>query len=146
MLATATVDTPVLASFLTTLETTSSSASLSSPSPIDGLIAAGPLHAGEVYITIGSLSGTSPGSWASLTTLVPINYDSYTQMCIEQTAPLVNPIGVTDANGTASFRFFLPPSTPPSIVGSTIHHAALLVDLATFEVTTTNAVATDIVP
>lgn len=129
-----------------TLSASTSSASLAAPAPVELALRAGPLRASQVYIAVGSVTGTAPGSWASPTTLVPINYDSYTQMCIEQTAPLVDPIGVTDADGRASFRFFLPPSTPPSIVGSTVHHAALLVDLATFEVTTTNAVATHILP
>jgi hypothetical protein len=145
-LVVATVNTPARASFFETLRADTPEVSLSSPGPVHLTVAAGPLRPSHAFIMLGSLSGTGPGTWLDSTTLLPLNADAYTQLTVGLMAPLDPGVGITDGQGVATSRFYLPPSTPASLVGSTVHHAALVVDLTTFELTTTNAVATDILP
>ncbi|MEZ5980242.1 MAG: YCF48-related protein [Planctomycetota bacterium] len=89
-------------------------------------------RANEVFVVLGTLSGTSPGLFDPLTGLtVPIVYDAYTSLILfSGGAGLVSPnIGLIDDDGTASSEFRLPAGTSPSFVGKTLHHAYLTVDL-----------------
>ena len=55
---------------------------------------------------------------------------------------LLGSIGSVDAFGTAGAQVSLPAGSPPSWVGTTLHHAAVLFDPATFQATSvTNPVA-----
>ena len=82
-------------------------------------------HAGEVYVVVGSASGTDPGFPVSSSVLLPLNYDGYTQFTVQQanTGPLVNTHRVLDAHGKASAAIVLPAGTDAGLAGTTLHHA-----------------------
>lgn len=84
---------------------------------------AGAAHAGELYIMVGSLSGTAPGTpLGSL--VVPINVDTYTNLLLTTgVVPLAPKFGVLDGSGQATATLTLPPGIANAFVGQTAHHA-----------------------
>ena len=114
------------------------------------LLRAGPNHGGELFLLLGSLSGTTPGTpIPSSNELLPLNYDAYTQLLLATgggglVAPLV---GALDPFGRADSSFTLPAGAPPEIVGLTAHHAYVAVSLAPLGVKhVSNAVPVVFVP
>ena len=100
--------------------------SMSSGGTIEFDLVAGSPQAGNPYILLGSLSGTSPGvtigSWN-----VPLNNDGYMRHLFRAPATPyhVGTLGTLDALGNASSSMTLPASLFPSLVGLTFHHAYL---------------------
>lgn len=90
----------------------------------DLLLRAGPDHAGELYLVLGSLSGTEPGTPVPGTALVlPLVLDAYTSLGLT-TGSLVTPFfGTLDADGYADAAFLLPAGLSPSVVGLVAYHA-----------------------
>lgn len=84
---------------------------------------AGVAHAGELFIMVGTLSGTAPGTpLGSLS--VPINVDAYTTLLLTTgSIPLAPKFGLLDANGQASAVLNLAPGLANAYVGQTAHHA-----------------------
>ncbi|MBI1379737.1 MAG: hypothetical protein GC161_01470 [Planctomycetaceae bacterium] len=105
-------------------------------------------HAGDFYLIVGSISGAEPalplGSVA-----VPLVPDFYTQFTLSQpnSALLPASIGQLDPWGRAYASFELPPASPPSTIGLTVHHAFLVLDQTTLALeAASNAVPVTIGP
>ncbi|MBI1381682.1 MAG: hypothetical protein GC161_11420 [Planctomycetaceae bacterium] len=105
-------------------------------------------HAGDFYLILGSISGAEPalplGSVA-----VPLVPDFYTQFTLSQpnSALLPASIGQLDPWGRAYASFELPPASPPSTIGLTVHHAFLVLDQTTLALeSASNAVPVTIGP
>jgi len=91
---------------------------------------AGPTHAGQEFVILGTMSGTLPGfdhgGWR-----IPINPDLYTAILVFQ--PQLSPIaplhGYLDGSGkaTATFELVRRWRSAP-VVGRTFHHVVLLLD------------------
>lgn len=88
---------------------------------------AGPAHAGELYVVVGSFTGTSPGQ-NLLGVHIPLNLDAYfyTTVRAPNVGPLRNTFGALDANGRARAQFALPPGISVSLLGLQLHHAAVV--------------------
>lgn len=98
-------------------------------------IDAGAAHAGELYLLLGTLSGTQPGTAAGAA-LVPLHSDAYTELTLAAPNSVFLPgsLGALDAAGHGSAALVLPPGlTPP--YGIVAHHAAVAIDLASMQVT-----------
>ncbi|MDF1800835.1 MAG: hypothetical protein P1V81_16800 [Planctomycetota bacterium] len=91
----------------------------------------GAAHAGELYLMLGSTSGTGPGTLAGPGVIVPLNTDPYLIYTLTHPngAPLGGSFGALDASGGGSTTFTLPMAFDPTLVGITIHHAAVTFDL-----------------
>jgi hypothetical protein len=91
---------------------------------------AGPTFAGESYLVLGTVSGTTPGtSYSGLT--IPLNLDSYlVYTLLNPNNPLLPASGgALDASGSAQLAFVLPPASSPSLIGLTAHHAGVVLRL-----------------
>ena len=105
-------------------------------------------HAGDIYLIVGSISGAEPalplGSVA-----VPLVPDFYTQFTLSQpnSALLPASFGQLDPWGRAYASFELPPGSPPSTIGLTVHHAFVVLDQTTLALeSASNAVPVTIGP
>jgi hypothetical protein len=87
---------------------------------IDGGVA----NAGNPYLLVGSLSGTSPGLPID-SFVLPLNFDQYFQYTLSNpnTPPLNNSFGILDGQGKSQAFFVLPIGANPNLVGLTAHHA-----------------------
>ena len=90
---------------------------------------AGAAHAGRLYGVLGSLTGTAPG-FPFGATVVPLNFDFYTQLSIVQgnLAPFVNTIATLDGNGEAEAAFSAPAGLPTVVLGLKASHAYVVLD------------------
>jgi hypothetical protein len=98
----------------------------------DLLVRAGPSFAGQVFLVLGSGSGTSPGLPDPQTgIIVPLNFDAYLQSVATASATyLFFPwFGFLDGNGSANSVFGLPPGSNPAFAGIELDHAVILIDL-----------------
>lgn len=86
---------------------------------------AGPAHAGDLYLVLGSATGTTPGTPLGGGLILPLNFDGYSLHTINHAnqPPFVNTLGNLDAAGIAQAQIVLPPATDPSLAGVTVHHA-----------------------
>lgn len=80
--------------------------------------------AGALYLVLGSLSGTAPGTALGPVT-VPLNLDAYTLFSIElaNQAPFAKTLGTLDASGAAAAVITLPAGSNPGLAGLSLHHA-----------------------
>ena len=105
----------------------------------------------DVFLLLGSTSGTSPGTPTG-GFVVPLNLDSYLlhTLLSPNTAPLATSFGVLPPSGIIGgsvVSFTLPPAFDPSLVGMTVHHAYLVANLLSGYVTfVSNAVPLSFVP
>lgn len=86
---------------------------------------AGSGFSGELYWTLGSVSGTTPGIPVG-PLLIPLNYDFYTTFTLLQPngAPLVDSSGSLDVSGEGTMLFMAGPGVlPASAVGLSLNHA-----------------------
>lgn len=92
---------------------------------------AGPSHAGETYLILGSISGTSPGLDLPLDVHLPLIPDSYTNATLAGVGagPFAGFVGVLDVDGRAATTFELPGTLTPSAVGLTLDHAFVTLTL-----------------
>jgi hypothetical protein len=87
-----------------------------------------PEHAFDLFILLGSASGTGPTSVPGLPTDLPLANDGYTRAIIDTCGGPLRPwLGVLDAYGRADSRVVLPP-LDPSFVGLTLHHAFIALE------------------
>ncbi|MEO0651128.1 MAG: hypothetical protein AAFZ65_10665 [Planctomycetota bacterium] len=122
------------------LVTSPSSASLSAGSVVELLSSFAPGAAGEVFLVLGSLSGTAPGVPLGLQTL-PLVPDAWTTLTLTapNLPPLSNTLSSLDASGGAVSSLTLPSETAPALAGSTLHHATVTFDPTTGAVTRVSA-------
>ncbi len=92
---------------------------------------AGGTFAGDLYLVMGSLSGTSPGFPVGAHVL-PLNPDPYFRFTLlhPNTPPLLSSFGLLDAGGRAAASFSLAAGSDPALVGLTLDHAYAVVDAA----------------
>ncbi|QDU66194.1 hypothetical protein [Engelhardtia mirabilis] len=90
---------------------------------------AGAAHAGEIYLVIGSASGTSPGVVFGNAT-IPLNFDAYLQTTLQSinTPVFAGTFGILDGTGQASCSINVPAGLSPSLAGLGLHHAGLTFD------------------
>jgi hypothetical protein len=103
---------------------------------------AGPANAGRIYILVGTMAGTSPGTPlpGGLAT-IPINYDSFCNLTLTRGAPIFNGFfGILDADGQAMATLNIPAGSgiPP---GARMHYAYALAGAWDFA---SHAVAVDV--
>jgi hypothetical protein len=89
-----------------------------------------PGTAGDVYIVLGTASGTSPGLPSPVGAL-PINFDGYSIYTLQVPPELQNFAGLLDLSARGVATIFLPPNTSPTLVGIQLHYAFLTIDLDT---------------
>ena len=105
-------------------------------------------HAGDFYLIVGSLSGVEPALPLG-NVAVPLVPDIYTQFTLSQpnSALLPTSFGQLDPWGRAYASFELPPGSPPSTIGLTLHHAFVVLDQTTLALeAASNAVPVTIGP
>jgi hypothetical protein len=106
-------------------------------------------RAGDLYVVLGSASGTKPGTPIGGLPL-PLNYDPYTRVsaALANAPPFVAFVGFLDAAGEATARFELPPGIDPALAGLTLDHAFVAIDSLSFPAIAfvSNAVPVTLVP
>lgn len=110
---------------------------------------AGASLAGDLYLVLGSASGTSPGLAVDAVVL-PLNVDSYLLLSLSSAGSglFQGTLGFLDAAGSASASLQLPPASDPALAGLVLNHAGLVFDLAggTQAVLATNAEPLTLMP
>jgi nitrous oxidase accessory protein NosD len=91
---------------------------------------------GNLYVLLGSLSGTMPGTQLNGLTL-PLIADEYTTLMLLQpsAAGWSGNFGVVSSLGTAEAAFVLPPGVAGYLAGLSMHQAAVFFDPATWVAT-----------
>ena len=123
--------------------------STSSDNTVDLDIVSGSARAGDIYLLLGSTSGTSPGLGIQGFTL-PLNFDflfAFTY-ATANTAPVLNQtLGLLDARGRGHGQVnILGGVIPPALIGTRVDFAGILFDQALTPTGVTNAVTLTIVP
>ncbi len=106
---------------------------LSAFTPGDSLdfdLIAGSQFAGDTYVVLGSVNGTSPGIPLGGGLTLPLVFDWYTQLSFQMagSATFNNFIGVLDGQGRGTASLVVPPSLPASVIGMQLSHAFLITD------------------
>jgi len=104
---------------------------------------AGKTHANEIYIVLGSSSGTMPGIQVTNNLTLPLNWDGYLRLLTGAPNSIVqSSVGVLDKDGRGTAKFTVATQNyPPSIVGLRLDHAFLVIDLTQLTIVgTSNAV------
>jgi hypothetical protein len=112
---------------------------------------AGEAHAGELFVVLGSLSGTAPALLLDVDAGIelPLVVDEYTTTLVEATgAGFVDPwAALLDDHGRADVEFTLPPSIATAFAGLTLHHAYLTFELSELKLTfASDAAALELLP
>lgn len=96
---------------------------------------AGAARAGSFYLVVGSLSGTAPGFVQGGVT-IPLAFDFWTSLSQQSanSAVYLNSLGTLDAAGAGAAGFALPWNVP-FLRGALFHHAVLVLDPATADLT-----------
>jgi hypothetical protein len=122
--------------------------SLSAGGSVGLQLTAGEAHAGELYIVLGSATGTSPGlTFAGK--LLTLNIDAYFLKTLNEAGspPLLQGFGTLDPAGQASASFSLPAGFDPILAGLTLHHGAAVLDpLTLLPLFTSTAFPLELVP
>lgn len=110
---------------------------------------AGPEQASELFLILGSASGTSPGQpFQGLT--IPLNQDGYDLFTLLEPNAFVQPsLQFLDADGARLAKIFLPAGSSPSLAGVVLHHAFLVFDTTGGTLSTrlvSNAAPLELVP
>ncbi|QDU68114.1 YncE family protein [Engelhardtia mirabilis] len=109
---------------------------------------AGAGAAGQLYLVLGSASGSSPGLVLDGVT-IPLNLDAYLLFTLDLagSAPFVGTFGLLDGLGEGSASIALPPGTDPALAGVSVIHAFVAADAFFGTVTfASNAVGLTLVP
>ena len=88
---------------------------------------AGASHAGELYLVLGSLSGTAPGLPAG-GDILPLNPDAYFSLTLSGAGPLSGALGFLSPTGAGQTTFSIPAGLSPALAGVNAHHAGLTLD------------------
>ena len=108
---------------------------------------AGATWAGEIYLLVGSVTGTSPGLTSNGVNL-PLNYDVYTQFTLDLANLWIqNSVGFLDGAGAGSASLTLGAGFDPTLAGLHLDHAYVLIDLNPITALfASNPVPLDLVP
>ena len=89
-----------------------------------------PAFALRSYLLLGTTAGFAPGIPLGNLDL-PLNPSPYLDLTLQNPdqPPLSASFGTLGLTGTAIASFTLPPGGPPSLVGATVHHAYVVLDL-----------------
>ncbi|MEO0650304.1 MAG: metallophosphoesterase family protein [Planctomycetota bacterium] len=87
-----------------------------------------PSFAGQAYLLLGSATGTSPGTPVGDLTL-PLAFDSYTNLTLGGPDFLPGAFGLLDGSGDATAAVTLPGGSSSSLIGTTLFHAFVTIDL-----------------
>jgi hypothetical protein len=113
-------------------------------------VRAGEAHGGDIFLMLGSLSGSTPGTVDPATGFtIPINVDAYTLFLLQNGGgAILSPwIGLLDPDGRVDATYAVAPGTDPSFAGRIVHHTYLAVDPTTLAlVRIGNAVRVRLVP
>ena len=127
-----------------------SSMSLSTGGTQNFTLNAGLFHAGDLYFVVGSLSGTTPGIPFPGAGVLPLNFDAYTNYTVQNpNGPLlVNTFSTIGPLGLANAALVLPTGLPVSLVGMTVNHAYVLIQVSPFFAVTdvSNATSLSLLP
>jgi hypothetical protein len=95
---------------------------------------AGLVHSGDLYLVLGSLSGTVPGTLVGPGKMLALNNDAYLMFTLlhPNTPPLANTLGTIPPLGIGTAALSLPPGMPVSLVGLTAHHAYLIIETSPY--------------
>jgi len=87
----------------------------------------GPTHAGDTYVLLGSVSGSTPGMQLDGVAL-PLVFDGYTDFTLSNNfkPPFAGGVGLLDAGGQGSASLSLPP-LGAQLAGKTLYHAFVVV-------------------
>jgi hypothetical protein len=110
------------------------------------MLRAGEARGGDVFIVLGSASGTSPAIPLAPGVDLPLVFDAYTNLGLSFATPVQPGLGVLDAFGRADTGFHVPTGANPSFAGAVFHHAYVTIDLVSFAVGASNAVDVQLVP
>ncbi|MEZ5977563.1 MAG: hypothetical protein R3F34_05025 [Planctomycetota bacterium] len=110
-----------------------------------------PTTPGQLFLFLGSLSGTSPGLFDPVSAkIVPLNFDAYMSLLLNTSgAGLLQPwFGFLDGNGFGNAAFVVPAGINASFVGKTFYHGFITIDLFGTGILSlaSNPVAATIVP
>lgn len=123
--------------------------SLSAGGSVGFELAAGSAQAGQLYLLLGSFSGTQPGTPVG-SALFPLNPDALTFAMLAglNSPPHAGNFGLLGATGGAQASLTVPPASDPALAGLTVHHAYLAFDAAAGIETAfcSNSVFTKILP
>ena len=102
-------------------------------------LTAGKSEGGNLYIVLGSFTGTSPGLSLEGHTL-PLNFDAYFLKTLNEigVAPLFQSFGFLDGAGEADALFWVHFGADPILAGVTMQHAYAVLDSSTLEVRMTS--------
>ncbi len=106
-------------------------------------------HAGEIYLLLGSASGTAPGTTLPGGVILPLNFDYLSGAMAAQfnTGMFQNTIGLLNTAGGGSSSIGVPPGArAPALAGLQLHFAYAVFDSALAPVWASNAVPVTIVP
>ena len=105
---------------------------------------AGPAHAGETYLVLGSLTGTEPGV-AVDGLVLPLAIDAWFLFTLgnPNAPPYAGSLGALDAQGRATATLTLPPGVAgaAALAGQTLYHAFLTIDFGALAVAYTSDAA-----
>jgi hypothetical protein len=124
-----------------------SSLALGAGGTINFSLDGGLMSAGDIYFLVGSASGTTPG-FVIDGLLIDLNYDSFTSYMITHpnAAPYAGTMGVLDGFGLGAASVSTPPGAAPSLAGSTLHHAFVVIEPSGVVSLTSNATSLDLLP
>jgi len=112
--------------------------SLSSGGRIDFVLRAGVVRAGSLYVLVGSMSGTSPGTTLG-SVLLPLNVatDPWFELSLTlgNSSFFQNTLGLLDGAGEAAAALALPANLPPNALGLRFDHAFAVIDQASVRIT-----------
>lgn len=113
--------------------------SLSSGGRVTLPLDAGPAHALERYLLLGSASGEAPGVTLRSNLVLPLRPDAYFRFTLSRpnSAWLADSLGVLDEAGRASAVLELPAGSRPTLAGVVLHHAFATFDPLTGAATST---------
>lgn len=98
---------------------------------IDFQVDFGPEQAERLFWILGTLSGTDPGLTLGLSTLLPLNLDTYTLELIKAAGgpPFQGGLGWLDDQGRGSATLQLPSGLGEELSGLTAHHLVLALEI-----------------
>lgn len=114
----------------------------------DLTLAVDPILQGQIYLMLGSASGTSPGTPVGNSMTLPLNIDAYMQFAIGLVGSPIYPacVGILGSSGQANMAFALPKGLDASLIGTKLAHACWVYDFGAGRIThVSNAVPVSLV-
>ena len=96
----------------------------------------GAKRAGDLYLVLGTLTGTSPGLPLGAVT-IPLNLDPWFNFTLSKPGqpPLSGTLGFLDSEGAGNAAITLPAGTDPALAGLLLHHSLVTIDAASLTIT-----------